>query len=103
MKLAVVVYSVTGKLPKSELFGLSSQMRRAAVSIPSNISEGHSRQSMGDYRRFLRIARGSVAELETQLLLACRLEMVKDQDLRSALDQCDHVSRMLSRLIKSLE
>ncbi len=73
MTLAELVYAATSQFPKSELYGLVSQMRRAAISIPSNIAEGHSRISTGGYVQFLGIARGSLAELETQIELAKRL------------------------------
>jgi len=73
MSLAEAAYAVAGLLPDSERFGLSSQIRRAAISVPSNIAEGHERRSRAEYRRFIAIACGSLAELETQLELANRL------------------------------
>jgi len=69
MDLTVEIYRIAKKLPKEELFSLSDQMRRAAVSIPSNIAEGNGRQTKGEFQHFLRIAKGSAAELETQLLI----------------------------------
>jgi len=75
MDLATAIYSLTKRLPNSERFGLVNQMRRAAVSVPSNIAEGAARGSSADFARFLLIARGSVAELETQLELTERLEL----------------------------
>src|SRR6476646_11745789 len=81
MVLAKEVYRVTGGMPESEKFGLTNQMRRAAVSIPSNIAEGHARQSRADYLKFLRIARGSLAELATQVELAVNLKMLPPHDL----------------------
>jgi len=80
MELAEKVYLVTKNLPKEELFGLVSQTRRAAVSIPSNIAEGNARSSSKEYVQFLSIARGSCAELETQLLLCARLNLLSNDD-----------------------
>jgi len=81
IELAVAIYSLTKSYPKEELFGLVSQMRRAAVSIPSNIAEGAGRNHDKEFQQFLYIALGSVAELETQLLLSERLEYASDSDL----------------------
>lgn len=81
MDLAVEVYSITGRFPKEEMFGLASQSRRAAVSIPSNIAEGAARNSRKEYIQFLYVALGSVAELETQLLLARRLKFIVDTNV----------------------
>lgn len=100
MELAKSVYSCTKAMPKSELYGLVSQSRRAAVSIPANIAEGHGRNSKKDYVRFLIIARGSLRELETLLLLIDDLELaVTGEELR----QCDEVSRLLSGLIAKMQ
>ena len=71
--MTTLVYAVTAEFPKSEIFGLSSQMRRAAVSIPSNIAEGSARGTKNDFKQFVSIARGSNCELQTQLLIAARL------------------------------
>ena len=101
MLLCELVYGQTHSLPESERYGLASQMRRSAVSVPSNIAEGPSRQSGGEYRHHLQIVRGSVAELETQLLLCSRIGLVA-ADLRRPLDLCGEISRMLNALIKKL-
>jgi len=101
MQLAEQVYHATSKMPDSEKFGLTSQMRRAAVSVPSNIAEGHGRQNLPDYVRFLKTARGSLMELQTQLILAEQLKfLVVSHDLRDILAETD---RILQGLIRSLE
>lgn len=100
MELATLVYNETAAIPSEERFGLTMQMRRAAVSIPSNIAEGHGRQSRNDYIRFLRTARGSLAELQTQIELATNLGMLSPtEQLRSLLAETD---RVLQGLIRSL-
>ena len=81
MKLAKEVYTLTARFPKEEMYGLSSQIRRASVSIPSNIAEGAARGSSKDFSRFLYISLGSLAELETQLLLAVDLGFIDNNDL----------------------
>ena len=103
MALCVEVYGATRHLPADERFGLTNQMRRAAVSVPSNIAEGYGRKSDGDLRRHLQIARGSVAELETQLRLCRDLGYCADEVLTSSLRECDEVSRMLLAFIKRLQ
>ncbi len=99
--LTKAVYEVTGVMPDSERFGLISQMRRAAVSIPSNIAEGNARQTSKDYIRFLVIARGSLAELETQVTIAQELNMLKDSG--QVMELVSEVSRLLQALIRSLK
>ena len=101
MALAKLLYRETKVMPADERFGLTSQMRRAAVSIPSNIAEGHARQSRADYIRFLRMARGSLAELATQVELARSLEMMTPSDALS--DVLEETDRVLQGLIRSLE
>jgi four helix bundle protein len=101
MALAKMIYQQTATMPPSELYGLTNQMRRSAVSIPSNIAEGHARQSRMDYLRFLKIARGSLAELATQLELATSLMMISENStLNELLAETD---RVLQGLIRSLE
>jgi four helix bundle protein len=101
MQLAKEVYKATSLIPDSERFGLTSQMRRAAVSIPSNIAEGHGRQSLQDYIRFLKTARGSLMELQTQMLLAQDLGFIRSAgELTDLLSETD---RVLQGLIRSLE
>jgi four helix bundle protein len=101
MGLTEQVYSLTSGMPETERFGLMSQMRRAAVSIPSNIAEGYARQSRVDYVRFLKTARGSHAELQTQVILAKRLGFIRVTDEFSQL--LEETDRVLQGLIRSLE
>jgi four helix bundle protein len=103
MNMTAGIYRLSACFPPEEKFGLTSQIRRAAVSIPSNIAEGHARKTTGDYVRFLNIARGSVAEVETQLLLAVNLGFNPESDAEPLLQQLDEVSRMLSSLVSKLE
>ena len=102
MVLVRQVHLLTRTLPREEQFGLGAQLRRAAVSIPSNIAEGNGRQGRGEYLRFLRVARGSLQELETQLLIAGDLGYIPADRVQQALDLADEVSRMLSGLIRSI-
>ncbi len=102
MDLLVEVYRLVKKLPKEETYALSDQMRRAAVSIPSNIAEGRGRSSEKDYLRFLFIARGSRAELETQLMACLRLNYLAEDDIEFALSLCDEVGKMLNSIIGKL-
>jgi four helix bundle protein len=103
MQLARDVYHYTSTFPKSEMFGLVSQMRRAAVSVPSNIAEGHGRLSDRMLRVFLAQARGSLFELETQTELARDLELLQALDADRLLEQASEISRMLNGLIRVLE
>ncbi len=102
MDLTTEIYRLTKKLPKEELYGLTNQMRRAAVSIPSNIAEGNARFSTKDYLRFLSMSRGSKAELETQLLLCIRLNYLVQEDIDSALSLLNEIERMLNSMITKL-
>ena len=102
MTLVEEVFAVCARLPDSQRFGLVSQLQRAAVSVPSNIAEGHAKRSSKDYQRHLRIAAGSVAELETQLELCVRLNFVTRVDVRTAWNCSQRVAQMLSRLIRSI-
>jgi four helix bundle protein len=99
MSLATAVYELTAGFPKREEIGLASQMRRASVSIPSNIAEGYGRQSTGDYKRFLSVARGSLYELETQLLLCQQLGLLDSSNANGILASTAELSKMLSSLI----
>jgi len=101
LSLVKAIYSTTSSFPKSELYGLTSQMRRAAVSIPSNIAEGAARETTPEFLRFLYIARGSLAELETQILIANDLGYM--DELTPILDDLHRVSALLDGLIRSLK
>ncbi|MCS3904285.1 four helix bundle protein [Methylohalomonas lacus] len=98
--LTIEIYRLTALFPLEEKYGLVSQMRRAAVSIPSNIAEGFNRLHDKDYRRFLLMALSSCAELETQLEIGSELEFIADAEKNKILDMLDHESRMLRKLIK---
>ena len=100
--LVVEVYRLLGKFPKTENYALCDQLRRAAISVPSNIAEGYARLAPKDYARFLTIARGSVFELETQLEICVRLDYLDQQDIQEALTLCDEVSKMLFSIISKL-
>lgn len=101
--LSVAVYRATKGFPKDELFGLVSQMRRAAVSVPSNIAEGYGRCSAGDLRRFLLIARGSLAELSTQMEIARRLGLLSQETHPELFRLMDDVARLLNGFIRSVQ
>jgi len=102
-RLCLDLYRITKKFPKEEIYGLTSQIRRAAVSIPSNIAEGYGRKTTADYLRFLYIAYGSICELESQLLLSGDLNYENQKNLKALKDGTEEVERMLKALIKSLE
>jgi four helix bundle protein len=100
--LAVSSYRATDRFPKAEEYGLKSQIRRAAVSVPTNIAEGSGRYSKKDFVRFLRIARGSLSELESLLMVAIELEMLDSASGGALSAQARQVGRMLSGLIRSI-
>ena len=97
------VYEVTRRFPKSEVFGLTSQIQRAAVSVPSNVAEGHARGGTREFLHFITISLGSLAELETQLIIAHRLEYVDNETLGRVLLMCNDLGKMLRALQKSLK
>jgi four helix bundle protein len=103
MNLVVAIYKLTGRFPKSEVYGLTAQLQRAGVSVPSNIAEGHARDSTKEFLRHVSIAMGSLAELETQLLLARRLGFASPQVIDSMCEIADELGRMLRGLQKSLK
>jgi len=101
MKLVQLVYELTQDFPNEEKFGLVSQLRRASVSIPSNIAEGQSRNSNKDYKRFVEIALGSSLELETQLIIASRLKFIKSD--HQVFEQTESVKKIIHGLIRFLK
>ena len=103
MTLAQESYLLTTLFPKDEMYGMSAQIRRAAVSIPANIAEGYGRDQTGSFVQFLRIAQGSARELETHLILAERVRLVDQQAVAPLQELCERVSKMLRALIRSLE
>ena len=103
MDLAKQVYEVSKIFPSAEQFGLTSQIRRSAVSVVSNIAEGQGRETPGDFARFLNIARGSLAELQTQLILAKNLELCDSGKADLVLSSSEEVGRMLRGLRNSLD
>ncbi|MDO8536905.1 MAG: four helix bundle protein [bacterium] len=100
---AVLVYKATEKFPQSELYGLTSQMRRAAVSMPSNIAEGFRRGSNKEKLQFLRITYGSGAELETQLEISYELGYLDEQKYREMVQELDVIMRMMNKTISALK
>jgi four helix bundle protein len=100
--LAQQIYRVTERFPSSEQFGLTSQIRRAAVSIPSNIGEGAARQTKKEFLNFLHIAKGSLSELDTQLEIARRLEYLDQARWETLDERLERIDRMLSGLVRSL-
>ena len=103
MDLAAECYQVTKTFPKDELFGMTSQIRRAAASIPANIAEGQGRSHTREFLNFLSIARGTLMEVQTHLLLARRVGLLKEADLPPLLTLCERISQMISRLRQALE
>ncbi|MFO0427364.1 MAG: four helix bundle protein [Planctomyces sp.] len=103
MTLAVHCYSVTEHFPRDERFGIVSQMRRSSCSIPANIAEGHGRRSTGAFLNHLSIARGSLMELETHLILSEKLNFVSSATIEETLQMTSEISRMISGLMQSLE
>jgi four helix bundle protein len=102
VELALAVYKLTSVFPEAERFGLVAQLRRAAVSVPSNIAEGYGRSSNGEYVQFLGHARGSNSEAETQLIIARALGFGAKQTLDAAEGLCSEVGRMLGGLLRSV-
>ena len=103
MSLAEASYRLTREFPREELFGLTSQIGRSAGSIAANIAEGHGRENTGSFVQSLRIAQGSLKELETHLILAERIALLPASTLHAALAQCESLGKMVRALIRSLQ
>ena len=103
MDLTVAIYKLVKNLPKEEMYALSEQMRRAAVSIPSNIAEGRDRNTNKEFIQFLNISRGSKSELETQLLICLKVGYLKETDISEAMILLTEVGKMLTTLISKLK
>ena len=101
--LAEAIYAATAKYPRDEMFGMTSQMRRASVSIAANIAEGWGRESTQNFINFLRIAQGSLKELETHIVISQRVKLLEALVASELQSQCDSISRMLRSLIRTLE
>lgn len=102
MDLVELIYELTREFPDEERFGLRLQLRKASVSVPSNIAEGNGRYSTKDYLRFLSISSGSLRETQTDVLVAKRLRYINDDKTIQAMVLCEEVARLLSRLVQSL-
>jgi four helix bundle protein len=103
MDIVGCIYNITDKFPKSEQFSLTDQMRRAAISIPSNIAEGHIPYYTAEFKRYCRTSLGSCAELDTQLIIAKRRKYTEDDEFNRISDMIDHEIKMLVNLIKKLK
>ena len=103
MELVVMCYQMTTEFPKSETYGLSSQLQRSAVSVPANIAEGRQRQHSKEFLQHLSIAYGSLAELETHIQIAGRLKYVGENQINRLIDTTSEIGRMLNGLRKSIE
>jgi four helix bundle protein len=96
-------YVLTKDFPREEIYGLTSQLRRAAVSVPANIAEGYGRENTGSYVHHLKIAQGSLRELQTHVLLSARVQIAQTKSTKPVLDRCETVAKMLNGLIRSLQ
>jgi four helix bundle protein len=103
MLVAEQAYRLTTSFPKDEVYGMTSQIRRAAVSVAANIAEGHGRENSGSFVQFLRMSQGSLKELETHLVLAIRVSLAETQKVEPVLQKCDELGRMLRSLIRSIQ
>jgi four helix bundle protein len=103
ISLVTEIYRLTAQFPGQEIYGLTSQLRRASVSIPSNIAEGHGRATKGEYIQFLGHARGSLCEVQTQILIAQRLGYIPQEQEHTVIAMTDELGRILNGLIASIE
>lgn len=103
MDLAQMCYEATKAFPREEVYGMNSQIRRAAAAVPANVAEGGGRENPGEFVRFPRIAQGSLKELEAHLVLASRVKLVTEENIAPALKQCETVVKMLRALTRSIQ
>jgi four helix bundle protein len=102
VQMSVAIYRLTANFPKEEVFGLTSQLRRSGVSVASNIAEGYGRSSTGEYKQFLGMARGSILEVQTQLVIARELDFGEVEVLQRAVGLSEEVGKMLAAILKKL-
>ncbi len=103
MDLAEACYRLTRAFPREEVYGMTSQVRRAAAAIPANIAEGYGRDGPGEFAQFLRIAQGSLKELETHLILTSRVGLTNEEEMVPILERCENIGKMLRSLIRSVQ
>ncbi len=103
IELVASIYKITSSFPREELYGLTSQIRRSAVSLPSNIAEGAARNHVNEFRQFLYISLASGAEMETQLIISKMLSYITDEESQELINELNSISRMIQGLIKSLK
>lgn len=103
MFLVTEIYKVTVSFSKEEIYGITSQIRRSSVSVPSNIAEGYGRNSTGDYKRFLHIALGSLYELQTQIEICFRLQYLKNEPFKALQTQTNELERMMNSMISKIK
>lgn len=103
VNFVTTIYKVTSRFPSEEKFGLTNQIRRSGVSVPSNIAEGAARNSNKEFIRFLRISQGSNAELQTQLTIAKNLDLVEEKEFKELMEKSTDISKMISGLIRSIQ
>jgi four helix bundle protein len=103
INVAEAAYRLTADFPKQEVYGMTSQIRRAAVAVAANIAEGHGREHSGSFVQFLRMARGSLKELKTHLILSMRVGLIAERELEGLLGRCDELGKMVRSLIRSIQ
>lgn len=103
MQLAAMCYLKTRAFPRSEIYGMTSQIRRASASVPANIAEGNGRETTGSYIQFLRVSQGSLKELETHLLLSNTVDLLAKDDCDELIEKCERVGKLLRSLIRALQ